>query len=264
VPYRIDLADAAPDALDRLVELGALDVESLPAGGIAALLPDRVTPGQVGNVLGTEKIAVTPAAGRDADSVWILSQRPIQVGPVRIVPAGGIFEPDAVRLLDAPAFGTGRHPTTALCLEALDEAVNALRPDSMLDVGTGSGILALAAVRLGVPRALGIDLDPEALRVAAENARINAAGDRVALAHGGPDALERAFPLVVANVLAGPLIEMAPVLVRRIGHYGRLILSGIPRSAEADVDLAYRRLGMRTVEVKTRAGWVALVLHASW
>ncbi|HUG93251.1 MAG TPA: 50S ribosomal protein L11 methyltransferase, partial [Planctomycetaceae bacterium] len=167
-------------------------------------------------------------------------------------------------LIDASAFGTGLHPTTALCLEALEEAMRAGPPDSVLDVGTGSGVLALAALLLGVPRALGIDLDEDALRVAAENARINGVGDRLRLTRGGPDTVTGTWPLVLANVLAGPLIEMAPALVRRVGHHGQLLLSGIPASVEPDVDRAYRRLGMRRLRVKPRAGWIALVLQASW
>ncbi len=169
-----------------------------------------------------------------------------------------------LRLIDASAFGTGLHPTTALCLEAIEEAVQIDRPDALLDVGTGSGVLALGALRLGMPRALGIDVDEEALRVAAENARLNELGDRLWLARGGPEAVAGTWPLVVANILAAPLVEMAPDLVRRVGHHGRLVLSGIPSSAEQDVDRAYRRLGMRRVSVKSRAGWIALVMQASW
>jgi ribosomal protein L11 methyltransferase len=70
--------------------------------------------------------------------------------------------------------------------------------------------------------------------------------------------------LVVANVLAAPLIEMAPVLVRRVGHHGQLVLSGIPASVEHDVDEAYRRLGMQRVRVTSRTGWVAIVMQATW
>ena len=69
---------------------------------------------------------------------------------------------------------------------------------------------------------------------------------------------------MLANVLAAPLIEMAPALVRRVGRQGRLVLSGIPASVEPEVESAYRRLGMRRLEVKSRAGWVALVMAASW
>jgi len=125
-------------------------------------------------------------------------------------------------------------------------------------------VLALAALLMGVPRALGLDLDAEALRAAAENARLNALDGRLQLVLGGPDAVAGAWPLVVANVLAAPLVELAPVLVRRVGHHGRLVLSGIPSSVEPDVDRAYRRLGMRRVRAQSRAGWSALVLQASW
>jgi ribosomal protein L11 methyltransferase len=167
-------------------------------------------------------------------------------------------------LIDAAAFGTGLHPTTALCLEAIEDAVQYSRPEAVLDVGTGSGVLALGALVLGVPRAFGIDIDDEALGVAAENARLNALEERVQLAHGRPDTVTGTWPLIVANVLAAPLIEMAPALVRRTGHQGQLILSGIPTSVEQDVAEAYVHLGMRRLRVTTRAGWIALVLQASW
>jgi len=84
------------------------------------------------------------------------------------------------------------------------------------------------------------------------------------LRRGGPEAVTGTWPLVLANVLPGPLIEMAPDLVRRVGRHGQLVLSGIPSSVEADVDRGYRHLGMHRLRVKSRAGWVALVLQASW
>ncbi len=252
MPYRVDLPGGGADALDRLVELDALDVEISHGNAIAALIPNSVPPERVASALGVATVAVSPAQARDDGSVWVLSLRPIRVGR------------HTLRLIDASAFGTGLHPTTALCLEAIEEAVQVDRPDVLFDVGTGSGVLALGALRLGMPRALGIDVDEEALRVAAENARVNELGDRLWLARGGPEAVAGTWPLVVANILAAPLVEMAPDLVRRVGHHGRLVLSGIPSSAEQDVDLAYRRHGMRRVSVKSRAGWIALVMQASW
>jgi ribosomal protein L11 methyltransferase len=264
VPYRIDVREAAGNTLDTLVELGALDVESANGRGIAALMPDSVTPEQVERALGVRGISVSPAVGRDAASVWILSPRAIRIGRLRIVPAGVESEPGALALMDDVAFGTGLHPTTALCLEALDEAVQFALPDAVLDVGTGSGVLALSALMLGVSRATAVDVDDQALRVAAANARLNGFGERLQLARGGPEAADGMWPLVLANVLAAPLIEMAPALTRRVAHYGRLVLSGIPSSLESDVERAYRRLGMQSVDVKSRAGWVAIVLQASW
>jgi ribosomal protein L11 methyltransferase len=264
VPYRIELRDAGDDAIDRLVELGALDVDHALGGGVVALMPDHVTPDQVAPALGSSEFSVAEAVGRDADSVWVLSPRPTRIGRLQIVPAHLEAMDGRLRLIDGAAFGTGLHPTTALCLEALNEVLESDVPDAVLDVGTGSGVLALAALTLGVRRAVAIDIDQQALRIARENARINGLSARMRLACGGPEILAGMSPLVLANVLAAPLIEMAPVLVRRVARHGRLVLSGIPRAVEADVDRTYRRLGMRPLDVKRRGGWSALMLQPSW
>jgi ribosomal protein L11 methyltransferase len=196
--------------------------------------------------------------------VWVLAPRPFNIGRLRILPAGAAAKPGALRLIDAAAFGTGLHPSTVLCVEALDRIVRGATPDAVLDVGTGSGILALSALMLGIPRALAIDTDAAALQVAAENARINGLESRLAAAHGGPDAVGGSWPLVLANILAAPLMDMAPALVRRVGHHGTLVLSGIHASLQDDVLRTYGRLGMRRVNGDQRAGWAALVMQASW
>lgn len=263
VPFRVDITDAAAEASDILIELGALDIEGTGQGGIAALMPDGVAPERIRRVLGVD-IAVSFPRGRDADSVWVLRAGPVHIGRVRIVPADRDDASGAVRLADSVAFGTGLHPTTVLCLEALQDLIAHDTPDAVLDVGTGSGVLALAALRLGVPRAVALDLDAEAVRAAAGNVRLNGFDDRCQVVHGGPDHVADAWPLVLANVLAAPLIEMAPVLVRRVGHGGHLVLSGIPSSVEPDVTRVYSRLGLHHVQTTTRQGWTALVLRAPW
>ena len=196
--------------------------------------------------------------------MWVLRQRPFTIGRLRLVPASHTPAPDTIRLIDAAAFGTGLHPTTALCLEVLEAILDGEPQDAVLDVGTGSGVLALAALTLGVPRATAIDVDADALRVTAENAALNDLTSRLTLTAGGPETVTGRWPLVLANVLAAPLIEMAPALTRCVGHRGRLVLSGIPSSVEPDVHRAYRDLGMRRVEATSRGGWVAIVMHASW
>jgi ribosomal protein L11 methyltransferase len=263
VPYRIDVRDTTKNTIERLIDLGALDVTS-QGHQISALMPDRITPQQIATALGVDEVSVSCAVGRDADSVWLLEPRPFTIGRLRIIPADARPEPGALGLVDAPAFGTGLHPTTALCLAVVDELVAASSPEAVLDVGTGSGVLALSALLLGVPHACAIDVDEDALRVAAENARLNGLDGRIEFALGGPETIAGAWPLVLANVLAAPLIEMAPMLVCRIGHHGRLVLSGIPDGVQGQVEDAYRRLGMRRIDVRTREGWVALVMHASW
>lgn len=264
MPYRVELWNVDDAALGRVIELGALDAEIQDDGRGAVLMPDDVAPARVARALGIGEVAALPAEGRDADSVWVLRPRAVRAGRLRLVPAELPAEPGDVRLIDAAAFGTGLHPTTALCLEILDQAVQALRPAALLDVGTGSGVLALAALRLGVPRATGIDIDDSALSIAAENARLNGLDTLLTFRRGGPDHLDGVWPLVVANVLAAPLIEMAPALVRCVGHHGQLVLSGIPVGVEEDVHRAYRHLGMTRLETRSRAGWAALVLQASW
>jgi ribosomal protein L11 methyltransferase len=266
MPYRIEIGcrDNAAQQFDQLVQLGALDVESTRGDGLAALMPDSVTPEHVARTLGADKIVVSPAVGRDDGSVWVLSPRPIRIGSLRIIPAHLDQEPGDLKLIESAAFGTGFHPTTAMCLEALDEIVRTAQPTSVLDVGTGSGVLALAALILGVSRATAIDVDADALRVAGDNARVNGLEARVQLTCGGPEIVTGSWPLVLANILAAPLIEMAPVLVRRVGHHGQLVLSGIASSTASEVAHAYVHQGMHQVDRKSRDGWTALVLRASW
>jgi ribosomal protein L11 methyltransferase len=263
VPYRIDIFCAPDDVLDRLAQLGALDIE--PVGdGVAAIIPDGVTPDVIAGALGVANVTVSPAVARDNGSVWLLSPRAVRIGSIVIAPPEVAAPPDALRLTDSTAFGTGHHPTTALCVEAIEEALTIALPESVLDVGTGSGVLALTALIMGVPRAVGLDIDADALAIAAANARLNNLADRLELVLGGPDVVDGTWPLVVANVLAAPLIEMAPVLVRRVGTRGRLILSGIPSSVESEVRRTYEHLGMRHIRSEIRAGWTVLVLQASW
>ena len=263
MPYRIDITCPPRDALDQLVQLGALDIEPFNEG-LAAIIPDGVTPDAVARALGVARVSVSPASGRDDDSVWLLSPRAVRIGNVLVATPGVVAPSDSLRLTDSRAFGTGHHPTTALCVEALADALITTIPESVLDVGTGSGVLALTALKMGALRAVGLDIDADALRIASENARLNNLTDRLQLVFGGPDVVDGTWPIVVANVLAAPLIEMAPVLIRRVGRRGRLILSGIRSSLEFEVRHTYQRLGMRHIRSEIRAGWTVLVVEASW
>jgi ribosomal protein L11 methyltransferase len=236
-------------------------------GGGAAILPDGVTRGEVLQALGVPDVTVSVATGRDADSVWVLSPRVVRLGRLRLVPSAAGDPPPRdgdIRLIDTPAFGTGLHPTTALCIAVIDDIVQAAPVASMLDVGTGTGVLALAALALGVPRVVAFDIDGDAARAAVGNARLNRVSSRLQVLHAGLDAVAGRWPLVVANVLAAPLIEMAPVLATRLGHGGQLVLSGVSSGLQAEVERAYRRVGLHQIEARTQAGWVALSFRASW
>lgn len=263
MPYRVDLSRPPRHAADVLIELGALDVEPGPAG-LAALMPDAVPPADVAAALGGARLRVTPAVGRDDGSVWTLSPRVVQVGALSIRPATLPAAAASVRLVDSPAFGTGLHPTTALCLEWLETLICEAPPACLLDVGTGSGILALAALCFGVPRATGLEIDEPSLGVAAENARLNQMSERLALLRGGPEVVEGVWPLVAANIRSAELIELAPLLARRTASRGRIILSGIPSAVAAEVEAAYVRVGMVPAGASERGGWTALVVQPSW
>ena len=262
MPYRIDIAFPLPNAIEILIGLGALDIESVN-DGLAAIMPDSLTQDKVVSVLGVASIKFSAAIARDNSSVWLLSPRTIRIGKVTIASPSATALPGALKLIDSPAFGTGHHPTTALCIEAIEEILTHEHLDSILDVGTGSGILALTALAMGVPQAIGLDIDADALEVAAENARLNDFADRLELILGGPDVVHGRWPLVVANVLAAPLIDMAPLLARRVGRRGRLILSGVPSSLESEVKRAYQHCGIGHIKSTSRAGWTMLIAQAS-
>lgn len=263
MPYRLDLPHPPADALDRLIALGALDAESLD-GTVAAILPDGISIERLTRELDGAPFTLAPASGRDDGSVWILRPRPVQVGGVVLAPAEGPDVPGALRLVDGAAFGTGLHPTTGLCLELLDDLIGDTPPLRALDIGVGSGVLALAALLKGVDHATGVDIDPVAIADSAANARLNGLEQRFTPVEGGPDAVDGVWPLVLANVLAAPLVDMAPTVVRRLAHRGRLVLSGIHESMVSDVERVYVRLGMRRAWTTSRDHWTAIVLDTSW
>jgi SAM-dependent methyltransferase len=176
------------------VQLGALDFEPVNEG-IAAIIPDGVTPGTVAGALGVATVTVSAPVARDDGSVWLLMPRAVRIGAVLITSPGVVATCNTLRLTDSDAFGTGHHPTTALCVEALEEILNTERIASVLDVGTGTGILALTALMMGVPQAVGLDIDADALKVAAENARLNNFADRLQLVLGGPNVVDGNWPL---------------------------------------------------------------------
>lgn len=251
MPFRIDVAAPRAGAAESLIELGALDLDA-SEGSLAAILPDSVALDAVRTAVGQHDLRVTSARSRDDGSVWMLAPRPVRVGAVSIV------------LHDSEAFGTGMHATTALCLEALQHLVSDHPPRAVLDVGTGTGVLALAALKLGAARAVGVDIDAAALESARANAELNGVADRLELRAGGPEAVSGSWPLVLANIRAAELMEMAPVLTRRVSSGGHLVLSGIPRAVAEEVAGSYVRLGMAAAGASHRDGWTGLIFRPTW
>lgn len=176
-----------------------------------------------------------------ADEDWVRKSQ-AQFAPVEIgarLWVGPTWHPApaakaAVQLDPGLAFGTGTHPTTRLVLSFLDQCIRG--GEQVLDYGCGSGILAIAAAKLGAARVDGVDVDPQAVETAAANARANGVALRAAL----PEALApTTYDIVVSNILAQPLIVLAPLLAARTAARGRIALSGILESQAGEVMAAY-------------------------
>jgi ribosomal protein L11 methyltransferase len=156
------------------------------------------------------------------------------------------------------AFGTGLHPTTRLCLIALEERADRGPLGRVLDVGCGSGILSIAAVRLGATRALGLDIDPIAVEATVANARHNRVGKRVRAREGSVPSDEGPFDTVLANLIAGVLMEIAPDLAAELVPGGTLVGSGIFIDREAGTRQALEAAGFEVTGRWHESDWVAL------
>jgi ribosomal protein L11 methyltransferase len=169
---------------------------------------------------------------------------------------------DVVLALDpGMAFGTGLHPTTRLCLaalEALDDR-HGIDGARVLDVGCGSGILAIAAIRLGATTALGVDTDPIAIESTEANARRNGLARRIRARVGSLPSGEPPFDIVLANLIAGVLVTLAAGLRDELRPGGTLLGSGIFIDREAEVRAAFESVGLDVVERTVEGDWVALV-----
>jgi ribosomal protein L11 methyltransferase len=218
----------------------------------------------------------------DWTEAWKRQYHRLRVGHrIVIVPAWEEYTPRPseaiIRLEPGMAFGTGLHPTTRLCLQALETH---LRPGTtVLDVGTGSGILAIAAAKLGAERVLALDADPAAVDVAGENVALNGVSDRVAVRHGSlpggapeqyvpwhfiaDSSLEwldtGQFHLVLVNILAPVIVGMASALAERLVPGGRVIAAGLIDSQEQDVIDALQAAHLHIVGKLQEKDWVALV-----
>ncbi|MFW2372885.1 MAG: 50S ribosomal protein L11 methyltransferase [Gammaproteobacteria bacterium] len=177
---------------------------------------------------------------KDWVRAWMDNYQPMQFGqrlwvcPRHLQPP----DPSAVNLMLDPglAFGTGTHPTTALCLQWLDSID--LKQQNILDYGCGSGVLAIAALLLGARHCDGVDIDPQALQASMDNAMANEVDDKLQVFQ--PEQLiEKTYDIVMANILAGPLVELAPRLAAYTKPAGRIVLSGILETQAESIINAY-------------------------
>jgi ribosomal protein L11 methyltransferase len=232
-------------------------------------------------VLAPSAGATAPQVERLGDEDWLtMSQQglePIRAGRFFVhtpahresVPEGAVaFEIDAGR-----AFGTGQHETTAGCLEALDRLKEAgLSFANLADIGTGTGLLAFAALSLWPKaKAIASDIDPVSIEVTAENAAINrvpigtgAGALELVVADGMEEQQLKArapYDLLIANILAGPLIDLAPDFARALAPGGRIVLAGLLNSQAEAVASAYRRQGFAGIFAIERGDWTILAMR---
>jgi ribosomal protein L11 methyltransferase len=160
-----------------------------------------------------------------------------------------------------PAFGTGTHPSTHLCLRLLIQLATLYQGEILLDVGCGSGILSLAALQLGWGRAVGVDVDAQAIAVATHNAELNHLHERAHFLQGSWQVVAGQFACITANIYLGPLVEMVQPLTRSLAPGGTLLLSGLLVSQEATMRAALASARLVVQERLVEEEWLALVVR---
>jgi ribosomal protein L11 methyltransferase len=284
--YEIEfpLADLSADEVDTaLIDIGALSITLVDRGDepvlepkpgeirlwndtlVRALFDQRADPAstlqQLVNRLGehiVETARLRAVKDQAWERVWLKDWKPMRFGRrLWVCPsvAAAPADPEAVvvRLDPGLAFGTGSHPTTALCLQVLDSLP--LENQTVIDYGCGSGILGIAALKLGAAHVLALDIDEQALLATRANAVRNGVASQLRIADVHT-AIPPAF-CVVANILAGPLIELAPRLTAACAPHGHLILSGLLRTQAYEVRAAYGA-GFDMVRTVERDEWCCI------
>ena len=230
--------------------------------------------------LGMIKPLPTPQYKQIADQNWMEAwkqhYKPILVGQRLLILPAWMESPDpnrvAIKIDPGMAFGTGTHPTTQLCLELMEaffnqSSIKNRRSEIVIDVGCGSGILSIAAIKLGAYKVLGVDIDEESVKNSRENGDTNGIGDELVLGVGSVrEILNRKYeidqaPLVVANILAPVIIRLFDGgLADLIEGHGSIILSGILQEQEQHVIEAAQDHGLRMIERRQMGDWVALTM----
>ncbi len=223
---------------------------------ILGLLHDRLEEAGISYVLGTAGVEQ-----EDWQNAWKKYYHATTVGKrLAVVPSWEEFETDRIVLKMDPgmAFGTGTHETTSLCLEVLDENIKG--GERMLDIGTGSGILAIAALKLGAARAEGVDIDPMCVRTAGENAAANGIGEEFQVLVGDlSDKASGKYDIITANIVAAAICALAPALPALMKPETLFVASGIIDTRKEEVISALQAQGLVIREVKEKKGWVCLV-----
>ena len=197
----------------------------------------------------------------DWQNAWKKYYHAMDIGKrLAIVPGWEEYETDRTVITMDPgmAFGTGTHETTSLCLEVLDERVRG--GERVLDIGTGSGILAIAALRLGAACAEGVDIDPMCVRTAGENAQRNGVQDRFTVLVGDlSDQASGVYNIITANIVAAAILSLAPHVPALMAPGALFVASGIIDTRKEEVLAGLRGAGLDPFEVREKRGWVCIV-----
>ena len=201
----------------------------------------------------------------DWQNAWKKYYHAMDIGSrLAIVPGWEQYKTDRTVITMDPgmAFGTGTHETTSLCLETLDSLVKG--GERVLDIGTGSGILAIAALKLGAAVAEGVDIDPMCVRTAGENARRNGVQDRFTVLVGDlSDKASGQYNIITANIVAAAILSLAPHVPALMAPGARFIASGIIDTRKDEVLTGLRAAGLEPVEVKEKRGWVCIICKSA-
>ena len=262
------LADLDPSPASAV----SVEEASRVAWSLDAFCSDEELAGEAAAIIEREANGVSVSIQKLEDKDWVavsLAGLPaVHAGPFVVAGWHELAHLEGGRIpvwIEAgPAFGTGHHGTTKGCLQALALELERRMPRRVLDIGTGSAVLALAALKRGVPYALGTDMDKDSIRIAHENRKNNKAGRRLKLLHarGAGHMIIRSgapYDLVLANILAKPLVGLAPEIARLVAPGGRVILSGLLTHQEPQVKAAYAGRGFTLKHRRRLNGWSTLV-----
>lgn len=209
----------------------------------------------------TYTLSVTGIEQEEWETAWKKYYHAMEIGQrLAICPSWEEYQGDrtVIRLDPGMAFGTGTHETTSLCLAQLDQLVQG--GERVLDIGTGSGILAIAALLLGADSADGVDIDPMCVRTAKENAQMNGVEDRFQVLVGNlSEKVTGTYQIITANIVASAIISLAPCIPALLAEGATFIASGIIDTRRDEVIQAVEQAGLCIKQVKEQNGWVALV-----
>ena len=216
-----------------------------------------------GDLPGETKIQVVEVPEEDWMAVFRSQHGPVRISERMVVrpawcdPVG----PGDMVIDPGMAFGTGTHATTSMCLELLDELADIRPPVRMFDLGTGSGILAIAGAMMGIRNVLAVDIDPVVVKVAGENIRSNQVEGIVRVEEGGVERAGAAYDVITANLSGSLLVSLAGEIVKYVAPSGSLIVSGITDGEKEKVLEAFTHYGLYAARVMEEDGWVAIRLE---